>query len=218
ELGDGGEPEGDALERGLPEIARGRLEAQAADRTADVGAPAGTPLAAEEGQEGEVVVVRVAGGERVLVLVLPEKGVEPVVDVAAVRERAALQHAPVVDAVHEETRARLWPLRPVQHAIRARRPDHERRALPGGAARAEVGARAVDERRIPVADGLVAELWQAVRVEPERRQELLVPGSAREVEEARAGGKRHRRLRDLAGQPLVQVVRERDEPTGRAQE
>src|ERR671939_1954450 len=58
QVGDGGEAEGDAFERGLPQVARRGVEGEPGDGAADVRAPAGAPLAAEEREEGEPVVVR----------------------------------------------------------------------------------------------------------------------------------------------------------------
>src|SRR5438270_2314301 len=84
QLDDGREAEGDALERGLPQVARRGVEAQAPDGAADVCMPARAPLAAEEREEREPVVGGVALGERLLVLVRAENPLEPAVEVAAV--------------------------------------------------------------------------------------------------------------------------------------
>ena len=218
QLGHGGEAKRDSLERGLPQVARSRLEVEPADGAVDVRPPAWAPLAAEEREEGQPVVVGVAARKRRLVLVRAEQLLEPVVDVAAVRECAALQHAPLVDAVEEEAGARLRPLGLVEDAVGARGADHQRRALPRHAPGAEVRADAVEERGIPAAGRLVPERRQALRLHADRLEELRVPVAAREVEEPGAGGEGHRRLRPLAGQPLVEVVGERDEPRRRAEE
>ena len=96
--------------------------------------------------------VRVATGKRAARIL--QGLVEPVVQVPAVRQRAALDDPRLVDPMQEETRARLRLLRLVDNSHRARRADHQRRAPAGHAARTEVGAGAVEKRRIPAVDRL----------------------------------------------------------------
>src|SRR5205823_2017232 len=94
QLGHLGEAEGDALERGLAQVAPGRLEGEAVDRAARERVPAGAALAAEQGQERDAVLIGAALEHGALLA--GERAVEPAVQVAAVRERTALDDAPGV--------------------------------------------------------------------------------------------------------------------------
>src|SRR5262249_50160351 len=157
-------------------------------RPGRVRVPAGRPLAAEERQEGQpMVAVAALGrwGERVL---------EPDVEVAAVRERSALDDAAAVQPVQEEPRPRLRPLGLAEDAQRAGGADVQRGAS-ARAARAEVRADPVDP------DGDVLQVRQAFLVDVERREQLLVPAAGREIEEAGAG--RERRARDRLAAEVV---------------
>ena len=203
-VGDGREAERDAFVGGLPQVERRRLEREPVDGAARVRVPAGRALAAEEGQEDEPVVARVALGER-------SRGVgegvlEPLVEVAAVGERAALDDVALVGEVEEEPRLRLRPLALVEDAECARGADHERGALAPRAARARVRAGGVAPERE------VGEPRQSLGVEPERGEQLFVPVARREVEQAARRGNREGRLGAAA-----EIVGEGDEP-GRAAE
>ena len=130
-----------------------------------------------------------------------------VVEVAAVRERAALDDATLVGEVEEEARLRLRPLALVEHAERARGADHERGALARRAAGAGVRAGGVGPDRD------VRDLRQPLAVDSERGEQLLVPVVRREVEQA--ARRRHREAR--LGR-AAQVVGERDEPLRAAED
>src|SRR5437764_3212058 len=105
QLGNGREPEADALEGRLPDICSGRVEGDPCDRPGCVRVPAGRALAAEKRQEREPVLPVTDSGRR------GQRLLEPRIEVAAVRERAALDDAPVVEEVEEETRPRPSPFR-----------------------------------------------------------------------------------------------------------
>src|SRR5947208_1297086 len=74
---------------------------------------------------------------------------EPGVEIAAVRQRASFDDTLVVDPMQEERRPGLRSRGLVDRSKRARGSDHQRRALTAQGARAEVGARAVEECRVP---------------------------------------------------------------------
>ncbi len=132
-----------------------------------------------------------------------ERPLEPVVEVAAVRERAALDDSALVGQVEEEARLRLRPFALVEHAERTGRADHERCALARRAARARVRARGVAPERD------VRDLRQPVAVDSDRGQQLLVPLARRQVEQSARRRQREARLGGAA-----QVVGEGDEPLG----
>src|SRR4029453_8097442 len=89
-----------------------------------------------------------------------ERPLEPLVEVAAVGERAALDDAARVREIEEEALLRLRPLALIEDAERARGADHERGARPSGAARSCVGAGGVGPERY------VGDPWQALLLHP----------------------------------------------------
>src|SRR5262249_57094814 len=97
--------------------------------------PRPAPAPERRDERGAVRGGVAAGGRAVVVR---ERVAEPAVDVAAVRERAALDDAPIVDAVEEQARARERRLRVVHGAKSSRSPDRERSALARDAAGADV--------------------------------------------------------------------------------
>ena len=137
------------------------------DRAARVRVPARRALAAEEGQERQAVVARIALRERSRRVA--ERPLEPLVEVAAVGERAALDDAARVREIEEEARLRLRPLALVEDAERARGADHERGALARHAAGARVGAGGVGPERH------VGDPWQALLLDAEDVEQLGVP-------------------------------------------
>src|SRR5207302_1235764 len=88
ELCDGGESEPHSFERGLHEVARRRREGQAVDRAACARVPAGAALAAEEREERQAVLLGPA--LEYGTVCVRECPAEPRMEIAAVRERAAL--------------------------------------------------------------------------------------------------------------------------------
>ena len=102
---------------------------------------------------------------------------EPGVEIAAVRERASLDDTLVVHPVHEQRRPGLGPRRLVDRPKGARGADHQRGALTGQTSRSEIGARSVEERRIPAVDRLIGDLGKPFGIESERVEQLLVPGA-----------------------------------------
>src|SRR3954469_16103392 len=113
EVGDRGEAKGDALERRPAEIARRRLEGQAGHGARRVGVPPGRALAAEEREKREPVVVPAGGA-------IAKRLVEPDPEIAAVRERTALDDAPPVEDVEKEARPRARAIRLVEDPERRR--------------------------------------------------------------------------------------------------
>ncbi len=83
-------------------------------------------------------------------VVVGERATEPVEEVAAVGQRTALDDAALVDEVEEQSVARLRLARLVHTAERARGPDGDRSARLPRRARAEIRARPVEERRLPL--------------------------------------------------------------------
>src|SRR5207248_800184 len=107
-----------------------------------------------------------------------EHALEPGEEVAAVRDRPALDEPPLVQPVAEETATRLGPLRLEQNAVGTGRSDHQRRAVARRAAGADVRAGAVAEGREPRllrSDRRVRDLGQPPGAELELPQQLLVP-------------------------------------------
>src|SRR5207248_1960926 len=100
QVGDRGEAERDALAGGLAQVERRRLEREPVDGAACVRVPARRTLAPEERQEDEPVVARVTLRERSPRV--GERPLEPLVEIAAVRERTALDDAPFVREIEEE--------------------------------------------------------------------------------------------------------------------
>ena len=210
---DVGEAVRDALERRLHEVERRGRERDARDQAATARVPAEAPLAAEERQERQAVRCRLAIGEACGVDVA-QGAAEPGEEVAAGAQRAALAEAAIIEAVEEEPRLRLRPLRLVHDPQRARRSDHQRGAAAADASRADVRARAVASCGNDVRDRVVADRRQRRDVEAEQVESLLVPGEPVRVEEAGAGRGGDRRC-ELPREPQQQVVAERDVP-GRA--
>ena len=117
---------------------------------------------------------------------------EPVPEVAAVRERAALDEPLGVEPVQEEPGARLRRAR-VDRADRGRGADHQRRPPRLDAVRADVRAGAVAERREPrlvAVNRLVRERRQALRPDADGVEQLPVPVAGGEVEQPGAGSAR----------------------------
>ena len=138
-------------------------------------------------------------------------------EISPVGDRAALDHAPLVEQVAEEAGPDLG--RAVAHdAVRARRADHQRRSLRSRAARAEVRAGSVTERREDRrrAGRLVYQWRKQLAVEPELLEQPGVPGTRVQVEQAGARGGRQRRA-ELPGQPQEEVVAEGHDAPGRRQ-
>ncbi len=175
-----------------------------ADRALRLGVPAGRALAAEEGEERETVVRRVAAGE--LAPGRRERPLEPGVEVAAVGERAALDDAALVQPVEEEARPRPRALGLVDEPQRAGGADHER-----GAASRCSRRRGSSRRRRARRAGRRSR--QPLGVEAEHGEELGVPVVRRQVEQAGRGGHREARLGAAA-----EIVGERDEAGGPAEE
>src|SRR5437867_3169350 len=124
EVDDRGEAEGHPFERRLAKVARRRGEGEPGDGTGGGRIPAGRALAAEKRQERESMLLGAPFDDRAARI--GERRLEPGVQVAAVGERAALDDAALVEAVHEEPRPRPRP------GLFMYRLD-ERRVVEGGA-------------------------------------------------------------------------------------
>jgi hypothetical protein len=141
-----------------------------------------------------------------------KRALEPGEEIPPVGDGAAFNHTAAIGQVAEQTLAGIW-LALVQDAVGTRSPDHQRRSLAGGAAGAEVRAGAVAKRREDLTGRTVAERWEQVRADPERVEQLRVPVSLAQVEQAGARSGRESRAQ-LAGQPQEEVVGKRDRPPG----
>ncbi len=141
-----------------------------------------------------------------------ERPLEPVVEVAAVGERAALDDAPLVEPVEEEAGLRLGRVGLVENAERGRGADHQRGAARAGAAGAEVRAGAVEERRVPAAVRFLAEQRQPLLADAGKLQELGIPAARVDVEQPCRRGEGDARHRFRAEQLGVEVVGHRNEP------
>src|SRR5207237_3045587 len=102
----------DTLERRLTEVPRGRLEGQPVDRPRRGGIPPDRALTPEKGQKCQAVLVGAALEHRALAG--RQRLLQPGMEVAAVRERAPLDHPPLIEQVEEEARPRLGYLRLVE--------------------------------------------------------------------------------------------------------
>ena len=144
-----------------------------------------------------------------------ERLVQPLVEIAPIRQRAAFDDAALVEPVEKEPAPSLRNLGLVQRAERSRRADHQGGSLPADAACAEVGARAVDPRRVPHAERLVGDLRELRHLDADRVEQLAVPAPFMHVEQPGARGERGAH-RDVVGteQPGVEVFGEGDEPVG----
>ena len=145
------------------------------DRAARVRVPARRALAAEEGEKDEAVVAGIAFRERSRRV--GERPLEPVVEVAAIGQRSALDDAVLVGEIEEEPRPRLRLLALVEDPERAGRTNHERGAVARRAARAGVRAGGVRPELY------VVDLGEPVAVDAECCEQLLVPGECGEVEQ-----------------------------------
>ena len=218
------------LERRAHDVDGPRRQRETHDGGPRAGDPAEAPLPGQEREHRQAVGIGLHRLEHLLHAL--ERGQveglgEPRVEAPAIRQGAAQEEATAVHAVAPEAVRDRDRVGRKADPHRAGRPDHERRPLRRRAAGADVGARAVAQRRQPrdarqrgparrelgpePAEGLaeVDDGPEVLDAEPEDLEDARVPALRPLVEEA--GPRRHRDARaELAEETKPHVLPERD--------